>query len=249
MKKQKKIIVLPEYCGLCGADLEGGVTCPYCGEQVIYSEEMLDAYAKEVRNANKQKKFRIAAIIVIVIVFVMAAKDLIGGSSDRKTSVTRTEEPTPTALVTETPIPTPTILVTEIPEITPTIIPTSTPTSTPKPESTKLVTKKPKKVVTHEPEPVVTQRGVVEEVTAIPEPQEVYADNICLPETMSIARGNTTQIPLEYSPSNARISIVSSNNSVAGVSGRTLIARNPGNCTITVSSGRKSARCNVIVTE
>ena len=243
MKKKNKII-LPDYCGLCGADLEGGMTCSCCGEQVIYSEKILEAYTNEIDKSRKRKQMTICIIAVGIVVILFAAKDLYTKIPKKKEPkeavatpvITQTPGTTATPVITQTPGATATPVITQTTGTTATPIITKTPRATAAP----VITKVPKTKT------LQTDNQAEEEQQ---EETEVYAEKLNLPEALSIKKGNKIVIPLECSPHDAIISIISSNNSIIGISGKTLNARNPGSCEITVKSGDKAVTCNVTVTE
>lgn len=225
--KKKNKIILPDYCGLCGADLEGGMTCSFCGEQVIYSEKIMEAYTNEIDKSRKRKQMTICIIAVGIVVILFVAKDLY-------TKIPKKKEPKEAVA---TPVITQTSGATATPVITQTTGTTATPIITKTPRATAAP------VITKVPKTKTLQTDNQAEET------EVYAEKLNLPEALSIKKGNKIVIPLECSPNDAIISIISSNNSIIGISGKTLNARNPGSCEITVKSGDKAVTCKVIVTE
>ena len=225
--KKKNKIILPDYCGLCGADLEGGMTCSFCGEQVIYSEKIMEAYTNEIDKSRKRKQMTICIIAVGIVVILFVAKDLY-------TKIPKKKEPKEAVA---TPVITQTSGATATPVITQTTGTTATPIITKTPRATAAP------VITKVPKTKTLQTDNQAEET------EVYAEKLNLPEALSIKKGNKIVIPLEWSPNDAIISIISSNNSIIGISGKTLNARNPGSCEITVKSGDKAVTCKVIVTE
>ena len=242
--KKKNKIILPDYCGLCGADLEGGMTCSCCGEQVIYSEKILEAYTNEIDKSRKHKQMTICIIAVGIVVILFAAKDLYTKIPKKK----EPKEAVATPVITQTPGTTATPVITQTPGATVTPVITQTPGTT----ATPIITKKPRAtaapVITKVPKTKTLQTDNQAEEKQ-QEETEVYAEKLNLPEALSIKKGNKIVIPLECSPHDAIISIISSNNSIIGISGKTLNARNPGSCEITVKSGDKAVTCKVTVTE
>ena len=249
--KKKNKIILPDYCGLCGADLEGGMTCSFCGEQVIYSEKIMEAYTNEIDKSRKRKQMTICIIAVGIVVILFVAKDLYTKIPKKKEPkeavatpvITQTSGATATPVITQTTGTTATLVITQTPGATATPVITQTTGTT----ATPIITKTPRAtaapVITKVPKTKTLQTDNQAEET------EVYAEKLNLPEALSIKKGNKIVIPLECSPNDAIISIISSNNSIIGISGKTLNARNPGSCEITVKSGDKAVTCKVIVTE
>ena len=237
MKREQKVI-LPEYCGACGSNLEGGVTCPICGVRVLYADKMIHAYKKEMKqNEKKRWGIRIGAILIALLVIGNGAIIIANVSNfikkiqiveGRKMGSENLDE----KILIKEPTPKPTV----DPTATPTVDPTATPT--PKPTKIPTPTKAPTPIETVKP----TQEPTVE-----PTEKPIVAEKIELPSACQIEKDTSVTLPIKTTPAGCKYTISSSNSSIVSVHGKKIKGKKEGTAVITVTSGDVSVHCKVTV--
>lgn len=110
------------------------------------------------------------------------------------------------------------------------------------------------KVVTVAPTqiPIATKKAALvptKQPTKQPNPTPIPVTELRVPSGLQIRVGNHTTLPVSTIPSNASVTITSSNSKIVSVSGKNLYAKKKGSCNILIVAGKQRALCQIQVTE